>query len=623
MATVATATLEGSSNVSGSWASDLEKARGQVDQFGQQANKSLGGAGAAGKNAAQQMNSLYQGAQALAGSAIVVKAAQLASELWEIGGSAQEAYQNMNALTSGQADAYMNAVSESSDGMISRLDAAQISSQALNYGLRLSANQMGGLAKAATVLADITGTDTTSAYNTLTDAIGRGNSRMLQQLGIVSKGVDMQAEINKVIAQNGDLTYTQASQLAAYNMVMERANELQEKGVGQTRSASDVTEQLSAKMEDAKADAGNWLANGLMPIINGMEEINKAYDEEEDRLARNAKSFNEYAESHAKMEWSVFKPAMMNEEQFAAQKTEQATAPTGTGHGLQPEELAQIAASQQGLSTTVDQLNGSYASVASTMQQYAESLADQAGLEIEAVGTAALLTSGQANMSDVFSAGMGLLDGAGLSAMQTRDAYEALGLATGELTTKQIGQGDGLRELTNLATSGIISWSDYGEALVNVSQGSDALALADEKIKQAGGGDSGKERADNMKAAGEAAGGMKKSLEDVEAELGKYQDLLAQASGQVKTEFENNLDAGVAATVDKYSGVLTYIRQIPTINTIFATNAAASETYGAVDELYNRASQLKNMGTISLVVNIKTNGTLPALPTGYQPEGGQ
>lgn len=571
MTVVATAELEGSSNVSGAWSADLEKARTRVDEFGKQANKSLGDAGGAGETAMGQINGLAASAQALMGTAVVAGAVRLGTELFTIGGEAQEARVNLDALSGGQLDAYMNAVNTGADGMISRLAEMQITSSALNFGLKLNAQQMGELAQASTVFADVMHTDAKTAYETMTDAIGKGNARMLQQLGIVSKGKDMQAEINKQLNENSGLTYTQASQLAAYNLVLERRNELMAEGVGATSSASDAQERFSAGIENAKTDVGEWLANGLMPWIDGARGVNQAIEEQSHHLLLASNSAWEYNQEIQKLNLQTGRmqtTGVMTEEQFAREK-----APILTGGEASKHEQAQgiidarQAANAQNFTTTVDQLNSSFARVSATLQRYADSVEQQAKVEIQSVQTAQTLTSGHAKMSDVFSAGMSQLQGYTLTTQQQRDAYEALGLVTGEVTTKQIDQGNSLREISNLAAAGDITWLQYADTMKQVAQGADAAALATKSQQQAvaaamseaakSGGGVGEARAQAPTTVAQDASGMKASLEEAKSQLAQYQQLLGQASGAVTTEFQTNLDAGAMDKLNNYVTLLS------------------------------------------------------------------
>lgn len=570
----------------------------------------------------QSVNGLYNGMQALASSAIITGAARVADELLEIGGNAQEARVNLEALTDGQVDAYMNAVTEGADGMISRLDAMTTTSSALNYGLKLNAEQIGDLAEASTVFADVMGTDTTTAYEQLIDAVGRGNARMLQQMGIVVKGKDLQAEINKQLAANTDLTYSQAAQLAALNLVTEKANELKAAGIGQTGSMADAQERMNARVENAKTDVGEWLANGLLPWVEGTEALNAAYESAPDAIA---KASDSYAEYRKRMEEAGLAggggrggssqpgggQGMMSTAEFNAMKASSVT--DAVERNAQRAREAAIANNEY--TTTVDQLDAAFGRVASKLEEYTAGLEQQAQVSMAATDAAGLLASGQAKASDVFGIGMNLMGNYNLSVFETKAAYEALGLATGELTQKDIALGDSLTTLSNMAATGTITWDQYGADLVKISQGHDAAAIAakhqadalmalaaNEQARQHGGG----VETESTGAPGEAPG---VSLEEVQAELAEYQKLIEQSSGQVQTEFATNLDEGVLEKVDQYAELVTGMPHSVT-STMSADTVSA---YKNVDSLVQRIAAVKDK-TVTLTANVVVNDPSNFLP---------
>src|SRR5690349_21713460 len=282
--------ITGTSDVGSVVANDLKKASDSLSNL----EKSGGGATGA--------MDMLTGAMGAIGAGVSIAGIVAATEkLYELGGAAQEAGNTLNALTGGRADEYINAVTSASDGMLSKFEATTVANKALNAGFFDSADKLSQVTTAATQLADVMGVDTVTAENLLIDAIDKGNMRLLAQAGIVEKGKDAQAAINALMAADPRLDSTAAAQLATYNAVLARSNQLTELGVGSQRSAGDSAERLAASVSNLTNQLGSMVATGLQPavdgatnLVGGVVAVNDAVAAQRQNLMDTTGSFEEY-----------------------------------------------------------------------------------------------------------------------------------------------------------------------------------------------------------------------------------------------------------------------------------------------------------------------------------------
>lgn len=295
MPVVAEATLTGSSNVADVWGESLARARGQVDQFGQAANKSLqNNVGGGSDSALKSVNSLYTGMQALASSAIITGAIRVGNELLTIGGKADVASNALTAMSHGDLDGYLNKVSAAADGTISNMDIMTSSNRALRLGVVDSADEMAQLTNAARILGKTMGEDTSQAMDDLTTGIGRGSRMILDNLGIIMKQSEIQDEVNKVMAENPGLTANAAQKQALFNIAIAQANQLQQEGVGVTNTMADEQQRFAAEIDNAQQSMGQWLTHGLLPVIEGSRKIGEANRDFSRQMLLNTHSMAEY-----------------------------------------------------------------------------------------------------------------------------------------------------------------------------------------------------------------------------------------------------------------------------------------------------------------------------------------
>lgn len=123
--------------------------------------------------------SLAAGGIALAAGAIVTLGQRGAAVA-----DVQGAFDDLSTAAGSSADVMLGALQTGTQGTISNFDLMKASTGLLSSGLIKSADDMGTLAAGAKLLADRTGGDTATAFDTLSGAIASGRTNSLKQLGL-------------------------------------------------------------------------------------------------------------------------------------------------------------------------------------------------------------------------------------------------------------------------------------------------------------------------------------------------------------------------------------------------------------------------------------------------------
>jgi hypothetical protein len=97
----------------------------------------------------------------------------------------EDAFKRLTSAIGQDADVMINALSAGVKGTVSSFELMQDVNKALAAGVTLTSANMATLGEAARITAKSMGTDTTSAVDLLSNALIRGNTRVLQRAGIV------------------------------------------------------------------------------------------------------------------------------------------------------------------------------------------------------------------------------------------------------------------------------------------------------------------------------------------------------------------------------------------------------------------------------------------------------
>lgn len=120
------------------------------------------------------------------------------------------AFEELTGRAGETADVMLGELRAATLGTISDFDLMKLSSGALGSGMVRTKEDMATLAAGAQLLADRTGGDTTEAFNTLTDAMSKGKTSGLAQMGVfVDSAGAIDAYAKALNVSTGDLTAQQ------------------------------------------------------------------------------------------------------------------------------------------------------------------------------------------------------------------------------------------------------------------------------------------------------------------------------------------------------------------------------------------------------------------------------
>jgi len=146
----------------------------------------------------------------------------------------RDAFAQLTARAGESADVMLGKLQEGTLGTISNFDLMKMSNAALSTGLVKSADDMGTLAQGAQLLSDRTGTDLSSAFETLTGAMATGRAGGLKQLGLFADtDVAVKRYADSLHLSVGDLTDHQRAVAASQAILGALKGELNAAGPAQ------------------------------------------------------------------------------------------------------------------------------------------------------------------------------------------------------------------------------------------------------------------------------------------------------------------------------------------------------------------------------------------------------
>jgi hypothetical protein len=481
--------------------------------------------GKAGKATGGHLDNLLTGVKALAAGFVATQVARFAADVMQVGAASLRAEHSLNALTEGRADEFIQRVGAASRGTVSDLDMMSASARALRFGVVDSAQDMELLTRAARALGTTMGMDTTAALNDLVTGIGRASPMILDNLGLVVKLGEVQEEANRIMAETPGLTYAMAQRQALYNSVIQQGLALEADLGGTMDDAAASTERMAAAVANLKAELGAIAATALAPAIDqaaqdvtslssGFDEfvgtirgVRAAYEQHSRDVASTTGSYGEWLAEMTRIQQDMgaMGRLMLTGPQLSLSISEYDRL-TDEVRALQAAQSTEIEMQRAvnytralGVDSTIEavmsteELTASIQSAADVVLEYANAVQFQAQAQMSALGAAQQMSQiaadhyvSQRELADVYAVGTEMLGQYNLSAVQTVEFMQALGLATGQITQEQINQATGVRELTNLYT-GLVAdglmpaaeaGSAYAAALQQVAAGADAQQVA-------------------------------------------------------------------------------------------------------------------------------------------------
>lgn len=196
------------------------------------------------KKAAPKTEMMAKAGRALAGAITVGTAMAIgkaALELGKLGANAERVERALGNLAGGaiQAEKYVEAITNASQGAISEVDALQMSTTALTLGVVTNADEMEQLAEIAITLGRAQGLDATTGVADLTHALGRQSPLILDNLGIVMS-------VSEAQQKYADRLGKSVHELTAYEKQQAFTTEALEKG-------ADIAGQLGGVIDDNAA----------------------------------------------------------------------------------------------------------------------------------------------------------------------------------------------------------------------------------------------------------------------------------------------------------------------------------------------------------------------------------
>lgn len=202
----------------------------------------------------------------------VVKAAEFAVELAEVGAQAQRTAAGFDELASSvgaSSDKMLEAMRKASAGTISDLKLMETANKAMMLGVGASAEDMGTLLEVARLKGKRMGMDSATSFSDLVTGLGRGQAEILDNLGIVVNAREAQeayaASVGKTAEQ---LTAAERKQALLNEVVRTGKAELEAAG-GVGEDSADSFERLNASWQNAKTAWGELLA----PLLAGGADV--------------------------------------------------------------------------------------------------------------------------------------------------------------------------------------------------------------------------------------------------------------------------------------------------------------------------------------------------------------
>ncbi len=200
-------------------------------------------------------------AGAIAG--IVAGASAAIGKLGERGAGVNDVKEQFVTLTGAigeTSDAILNKLQKATLGTISNFDLMKTANLAMSQGLTLTADQFGTLGDTAAVLADRTGVDLKTAFDTLTQAMATGQDRTLKTIGLNIDAAKAEEDYARSIGKKrGELDESEKKHAIQNAILQEGQNILAVSGKAQEDFADKVG-QSSASISNFVDRIGSWIA---------------------------------------------------------------------------------------------------------------------------------------------------------------------------------------------------------------------------------------------------------------------------------------------------------------------------------------------------------------------------
>ena len=239
-----------------------------------------------------------------------------------------------------KATAITEAVTEAAGGALSKFDAVRNATRLLSLGLASNANEAARLTKVATVLGATMGTDMHDSFENFTLLLANQSILRLDTYGI--SGAKVREEMARLAAEMPELDRNMRFTNATMSIAEEKMAKLEKAGFEATSSI----DRLGAVTENLKISAAEFVAEGVLPVTDGLTEVADATKAANEKLAEGVDTFDDYKRALEEagiglniLEKLALKTGNLSEEQFEAVKSAQALAEAGIDLTVVQEEV--------------------------------------------------------------------------------------------------------------------------------------------------------------------------------------------------------------------------------------------------------------------------------------------
>lgn len=457
----------------------------------------------------------------------------LASQLDQAGASANRVVDSFNTFTGGQADEYASRVQSAVHGLIDDEDALSASQALINYGLVQNSTQAAEMIKNATVLgAAFSNIGAKQASEDFALLLNTLSPRQMKEFGL---GIDeVRGKTEALMAANGDLTQREATRQAIMELASSKAGQFS--GVLDDQKAH--LDALSVAWQDLGETMGKSISGqtdasiqSLTGMINNLSAATTAVADNRQAILAASGSYEEY--SAALLQAGINEGINIRGGAAARAEYDAQRAVFVAARNAQIEATSAArddATVHKEQAAAIDDASAKYDQLTVDVQKFNAALEQQAGIQLKTLENIPAITKQMSTQQGVFQTGIALTSQLNLSQGQSLQIYEQLGLATGQVSQKQIDLSAGLRQITNLYASGSINAKEYAKDLQDVSKAKDPVtaslkAISDAIMKTSRDAGTGALDIEDWRAAtknmSQAATGLPEQIDTLQAKLGK------------------------------------------------------------------------------------------------------
>jgi len=239
-----------------------------------------------------------------------------------------------------KATAITDAVTEASGFAIDKFAAVTNATRLLSLGLASNADEAAQFTKTAITLGATMGKDVQGAFEEFTLLLANQSILRLDTYGI--SGAKVREEMARLAAEFPELDRSARFTNATMTIAAEKMDKLEEAGFEATSSI----DRLGAVVGNLKIAAAEFVAEGVLPVTDGLTGVADATKIANEKLAEGADTFDDYKRAFEEagtglniLERLALKSGELSEAQFDATKSAQALAEAGIDLTVVQEEV--------------------------------------------------------------------------------------------------------------------------------------------------------------------------------------------------------------------------------------------------------------------------------------------